>query len=170
MSTNKRLTDLTDYTSVLPYDSEMFGVYQPLIGWKSRRIEKRFASGFSNDKKALLDVLKEKFSGQVKIKYGEGCLFEIQDIQPGSLVTGNLKSPGSVVIASVAEKLPPFSQANSMDVTYCRRIRLILYLKKPLFLIIPRSISKPAREVLHLCNSIIVTFTQIHLSMHLKDS
>ena len=110
MSTNKRLTDLTDYTSVLPYDSEMFGVYQPLIGWKSRRIEKRFASGFSNDKKALLDVLKEKFSGQVKIKYGEGCLFEIQDIQPGSLVTGNLKSPGSVVIASVAEKLPPFSQ------------------------------------------------------------
>ena len=32
MTTNKRITDLTDYTSVLPYASELFGVYQPMIG------------------------------------------------------------------------------------------------------------------------------------------
>lgn len=42
MATNKRITDLTDYKSVLPYASEIFGVYQPLIGWKGRRNLKRF--------------------------------------------------------------------------------------------------------------------------------
>ena len=41
MPTNKRITDLSDYTSILPYASELFGVYQPLIGWKSKRILKR---------------------------------------------------------------------------------------------------------------------------------
>ena len=30
----KRLIDLSSYKGVLPYDSELFGVYQPLIGWK----------------------------------------------------------------------------------------------------------------------------------------
>ena len=35
----KRLTDLTSYDVVLPYASELFGVYQPLIGWKSKRAE-----------------------------------------------------------------------------------------------------------------------------------
>ena len=46
MTTVKRITDLTSYTSVLPYASEMFGVYQPLLGWKSKRIEERFNEGF----------------------------------------------------------------------------------------------------------------------------
>ena len=44
MATNKRLTDLTQYKSVLPYASEIFGVYQPLIGWKGKRNIKRFIS------------------------------------------------------------------------------------------------------------------------------
>jgi len=39
MTTVKRITDLTKYASVLPYASEMFGVYQPLLGWKSKRIQ-----------------------------------------------------------------------------------------------------------------------------------
>ena len=49
MPTNKRITDLTDYTSVLPYASEMFGVYQPLIGWKSKRILQRMNQGLILD-------------------------------------------------------------------------------------------------------------------------
>ncbi|MBS0156160.1 MAG: hypothetical protein JSS38_16325 [Nitrospira sp.] len=49
MPTNKRITDLTDYLSVLPYSSEMFGVYQPLIGWKSRRLKNKISSGLLSD-------------------------------------------------------------------------------------------------------------------------
>ena len=31
-----------DYTGMLPYASELFGIYQPLLGWKSRIIQKRY--------------------------------------------------------------------------------------------------------------------------------
>ena len=67
MATNKRLTDLTDYTWVLPYDSEMFGIYQPLIGWKSKRIADRFDRGFQSDKHLLLERLKRQFTGLLNI-------------------------------------------------------------------------------------------------------
>lgn len=39
------------------YASEMFGVYQPLLGWKSKRIEERFRKGFLNDQRKLLETL-----------------------------------------------------------------------------------------------------------------
>ena len=31
-----------DYKGILPYASELFGIYQPLLGWKSRIIRKRY--------------------------------------------------------------------------------------------------------------------------------
>src|SRR6478609_6136989 len=43
-----RMTTIDDYSrfkNVLPYASELFGVYQPLIGWKSKRKLKRAVSG-----------------------------------------------------------------------------------------------------------------------------
>jgi len=55
MTIVKRIIDLTNYTTVLSYASEMVGVYQPLLGWKSKRIEERFKQGFENDKKSILE-------------------------------------------------------------------------------------------------------------------
>ena len=34
-----------DYKGVLPYASELFGIYQPLLGWKSRIIQRRYDFG-----------------------------------------------------------------------------------------------------------------------------
>src|SRR6266480_4249564 len=31
-----------DYKGILPYASELFGIYQPLLGWKSRIIRERY--------------------------------------------------------------------------------------------------------------------------------
>jgi hypothetical protein len=31
-----------DYKGILPYSSELFGIYQPLLGWKSRIILERY--------------------------------------------------------------------------------------------------------------------------------
>jgi hypothetical protein len=83
MTTVKRITDLTKYTSVLPYDSEMFGVYQPLLGWKSVRIANRFKDGFHRDKAGILDRLKREFSGQVEIAYDENNQVSIK-MKPGA--------------------------------------------------------------------------------------
>lgn len=31
-----------DYKGILPYASELFGIYQPLLGWRSNIILKRY--------------------------------------------------------------------------------------------------------------------------------
>lgn len=113
MATNKRITDLVDYTSILPYASELFGIYQPLLGWKSKRIEDRFNKGLSGDKNTLLNVLKERFNGLVQVEYGDECQIAKLDIKPGRLITGQLKAFDSVVLNKIAGKLPPFEQYKS---------------------------------------------------------
>jgi hypothetical protein len=37
--------DFKPYEGVLPYASELYGIYQPLLGWKSRRTNRRIAAG-----------------------------------------------------------------------------------------------------------------------------
>src|SRR5437773_9755253 len=36
------MADLKQYKGILPYASELFGIYQPLLGWKSRIVKARF--------------------------------------------------------------------------------------------------------------------------------
>lgn len=69
MPTNKRITDLTDYTSILPYASEMFGVYQPMIGWKSKRIIKRLNQGTIDVQNSLLQAYAKSFNGILKTSF-----------------------------------------------------------------------------------------------------
>ena len=109
MATVKRITDLTAYTSVLPYASELFGVYQPLLGWKSERIAERFEQGFEHDKPFILDKLKRQFADVVDIKYLESGQLEIE-IKPGVLRGGKLRPYDSVVLERLAAHLPPYDR------------------------------------------------------------
>jgi hypothetical protein len=36
------MSSFDDFKGILPYASEVFGIYQPLLGWKSRRIARRY--------------------------------------------------------------------------------------------------------------------------------
>ncbi len=109
MTTVKRITDLTDYTAVLPYASEMFGVYQPLLGWKSKRIDQRLKEGYKNDKRQLLETLKRKFAPLVDITYGENQQLRLE-VNPGVLAGGKLRRYDSVVLQKISEELPPFEK------------------------------------------------------------
>lgn len=109
MTTVKRLSDLTDYTSVLPYASEMFGVYQPLLGWKSKRIEERISKAYQNDKSQLIDTLVRRFTGLVEVRYLENQQVAIA-LKPGILEGGKLRAFDSVVLDRVAAKLPAFER------------------------------------------------------------
>lgn len=106
MTTVKRSTSLAPYAAVLPYASELFGVYQPLLGWKSVRIERRFEAGFRNDKRLLLDRLIREFTAVVNVAYKEDGQLDIQ-IEPGVLKGAKLRAYDSVVLTEVASKLPP---------------------------------------------------------------
>ncbi|MBT8069696.1 MAG: peptidoglycan-binding protein [Gammaproteobacteria bacterium] len=46
----RRIENFDSYKGILPYASEIFGVYQPLLGWKSRRINRRFRKAFAVDR------------------------------------------------------------------------------------------------------------------------
>ena len=108
MTTVKRIGDLTNYTGVLPYASEMFGVYQPLLGWKSKRIEQRLAQGFENDRYQLIERLKRDYHAIVEFKYGDGQL--AFDIKPGIIAGGKIRTFDSIVLKKISEKLPPFER------------------------------------------------------------
>jgi len=109
MTTVKRITDLTDYTSVLPYASELFGVYQPLLGWKSKRIEQRLRDGYKHDRRQLLDTLKRKFAPLVDITFGDNQQLQLR-VNPGVLAGGKHRRYDSVVLLKLSEQLPPFDK------------------------------------------------------------
>jgi hypothetical protein len=107
MTTVKRLIDLSDYTTVLPYASETFGVYQPLLGWRSRRTQKRFADGFKSDKRSLVEVLRSRFAPVVEVRQdGDGRA--TRRLRPGIIQGGTSRSFDTVVMNEIATRLPSF--------------------------------------------------------------
>jgi hypothetical protein len=112
MATPKRITDLTAYTSVLPYSSELFGVYQPLLGWKSKRIKQRFESAFKKDRYLIINKLQAEFAGLVDINYKDGNQVEIS-IKPGVIDAGKIRTFNSIVQQQVAAKLPAYQEYKS---------------------------------------------------------
>src|SRR5215204_5672680 len=113
MTTNKRLADLTAYKSVLPYASELFGIYQPLLGWRSKRIEERFQAGFDKDKAALLEKLKAEFTGQVGLTYGASKV--TVELKPGVAAGSTKRAVDSALLEVLARKLPAGGPPNNAD-------------------------------------------------------
>ncbi len=106
MTTVKRINDLSKYTGVLPYASELFGVYQPLLGWKSKRLEERFSKKSNKEKSAQLIKLQKQFSDQVDlIIAGRGI--EIS-INPAILKDGKKQPHDSILLKTISANLPAF--------------------------------------------------------------
>jgi hypothetical protein len=109
MTTVKRITDLREYASVLPYASELFGVYQPLLGWKSKRTEQRIRSGYEQDKQQLQQTLLRAFAPMVELVRGDNQQLQI-NLRPGVLAGGKLRSFDSLVLLKVSDDLPTFDK------------------------------------------------------------
>jgi hypothetical protein len=109
MPTNKRITDLSDYTTVLPYASEMFGVYQPMIGWRSARRLHRFTRGFRDDRRGLLTTLAARYTGQVESSFSTtDCTADLARISIGRLDGPRLSVDDSnLLMRAIAVSLPP---------------------------------------------------------------
>ncbi len=115
MAKPKRLSDLTSYNAVLPYASELFGIYQPLLGWKSKRQADRLQQGFDKDKLHLLERLKTHFAGQVAFQYDGSVLGSVK-LQPGVLDARAQKSTDSLLIEELGKQLPASADAVSSQV------------------------------------------------------
>jgi hypothetical protein len=108
MTTTKRITTLEDYTAVLPYASELFGVYQPMIGWRSQRQLARKLSSVSEVHRNLVDTLLSGYSGVATSHTNPlDCSASVEDVQVGGRsVSRRLVQNDSFLLAAVAERLP----------------------------------------------------------------
>lgn len=103
----KKSTNLIDFKNILPFDSELFGVYQPLLGWKSERTLRRFRRGYAHDRRRLISLLQSRYRGIYKLTGVEGHVREIEYIHPGEQ-PGAVKGFGSFLLQAIASELPPF--------------------------------------------------------------
>ena len=103
--------DLKPYKNTLPYASEIFGIYLPLLGWKSQRTISRIASGFSNDQRRALEALTQNFAGRYRALFTqEGCGIEVQSIDIGELATRRNPLGSSVLLDALRPRLPPIAE------------------------------------------------------------
>ena len=110
MATNKRITDLADYKSVLPYASEMFGIYQPLIGWKSKRIVKRMNSGINSDNLSKFNGILSRYKGVVSTNFDD-CTVELENFQIGNESNFFIKPQSeSVLLSNISNTLKDFNK------------------------------------------------------------
>lgn len=101
----KRLSDLTDYKGVLPSASEIFGVYQPLLGWKSGRMQSRIDSGV----RIRLGDSVARLAGAIRSDYSVSFAPADCSVQVGALGLGVLSGAPSfagLVATEIAQELP----------------------------------------------------------------
>jgi hypothetical protein len=105
MPANKRLTDLTAYRSVLPYASELFGVYQPMLGWKSKRSAKWLAAVGQRFAPSLVDRLAPFFQNRAPISVNADCAVGVAELKPADFRGPRLIEQTSVLLSEVRKTL-----------------------------------------------------------------
>lgn len=85
----KAIKNLEKFKETLPYASEVFGTYTPLIGWKSKRIIDRYNSVINDNN--LIDNLKQHFTGIADLVQGQDCIVQIGEITKFTLLPQNNK-------------------------------------------------------------------------------
>ena len=107
----KKITDLSPYTNILPYASEIFGVYQPMLGWRSKKIIGRIEKGFAADLSHAFASVYKRFRGRFEFLLNEDrSLGQIRLLEPASLDGPSSRATGSFVVDSIARELPPLAQ------------------------------------------------------------
>src|SRR5437867_1614619 len=101
----KRLTDLTDYKSVLPYASEIFGVYQPLIGWNSTRKANRIKDAVRSESASLLSRLGRHLLSDAALEFTQDCFIKASNLTPARLGGPRLLDHRSIVLQQIQSSL-----------------------------------------------------------------
>jgi hypothetical protein len=66
------------FKGALPYASELYGIYQPLLGWKSRLTTRRIEAGINSFRRRFIVELFPRFRPQVKVLPGTVDPREVQ--------------------------------------------------------------------------------------------
>ena len=97
--------DLEKFRGQYPYGSELFGVYQTLLGWRSARARNWFAKGYAVDRLRLSDAMFSRVRADVEARPNTDQVIEgIGRIGIG-IANDDPKYP-SKLIEALAEDIP----------------------------------------------------------------
>lgn len=102
---NYRLSDLTAYKGVLPYASELFGVYQPLIGWKSKRRVQRIKQGLLAEQHSLLFRLSKHLESPAVISLNADCAITAESFKVAQLRAPRLANQDAAILKAIAKRV-----------------------------------------------------------------
>src|SRR5689334_13813568 len=105
MVANKRLTDLTSYTGVLPYASELFGVYQPLLGWKSRLAKSWLARAAGAHAVSRINRFATHFQNRVPISVNADCAVQAEGLHPAEFRGPRLREQSARILVEIRQAL-----------------------------------------------------------------
>src|SRR5689334_6017768 len=105
MPNAKRITDLTDYQSILPYASELFGVYQPLIGWKSKRRMDRIRAGTWSEHRGVIARVQGYFENKAAITFNADCAVAAPELKPADFAGPALVGQDFIVLNQIRQIL-----------------------------------------------------------------
>ncbi|MBY0598960.1 peptidoglycan-binding protein [Bacillus bingmayongensis] len=110
MSNIKRITDLSAYKSVLPYASELFGVYHSLIGWNSKWKQDRIKKNTENDHKSLFSRLSPYLEDEITIDFNDDCTVSAPNLGPAGFAGPKLIPQDSIVLQQISQILQDFGE------------------------------------------------------------
>src|SRR5882724_12925915 len=84
--------DLNKFKNVLPYASELFGLYQPLLGWKSQRTIQKFSGGVRDTQLNIVQSLFAKMTPDVGLKFNDATSDNVF-FETSKLNVGTVKPP-----------------------------------------------------------------------------
>jgi hypothetical protein len=77
--------DFAKFQGSLPYSSELFGVYQPLLGWKSRRIKRRYKQVADTFRRELIAYITAKVFPDVRVEVRDQRMLSFERFNFGTL-------------------------------------------------------------------------------------
>ena len=109
----KRIKSLEQFTSTLPYSSEIFGVYQPLLGWWSGRILKRIEAGYGISKKLAFKKAFSSMQSRIQVDERRGNdrsnILVVRRIEQAG-IKQTMVGQGSFLFDAIESQLPARDQ------------------------------------------------------------
>jgi hypothetical protein len=109
MTANKRITDLTDYKSVLPCASDLFGVYQAMLGWRSKRTLRPIEHGAAVGRFKDASDLSARFQGHADLNFNADYQFVGGRVGIGDPASRHIRSANGGVNETRDAALPSLS-------------------------------------------------------------
>ena len=95
--------------------AKLFGVYQPLLGWRSKKIQKRLERAFSIDISNIQRSLYKQFRGRFEFTLNnDRSLQDVRVLQPASAERATPRATGSFVLDAVAADLPRYRNTTTL--------------------------------------------------------